>query len=127
MAVTYYQNFLLPLFLDLHARAPTYISDVNASSSIYIQDSEWSNVVMAIQRSLGQFAQITGLFGERPSPVFQAALLELEDAAAEFVSFQSQWGPGRSGAGDMAYQKGSFEEAAKLLESVIKFLVQTTD
>lgn len=83
---------------------------------------DWEAISAGVHRSQFLLAQTTILFGERPAPSLQKALLRLEDSATAFVIFRMSWADQRSGRGELAYQSASITRSEVVLKAATAVL-----
>ncbi len=117
LALAFAKDRLSPAVSCLTAREVSYQSGFAGLAS-----GDWAAMSSAVQTSLLLLAQTTVLFGERPAPSLQEAVLALEEAETLFIGFQAGWGEQRSGQGELAYQNGSLLRSAKVLQAAINVL-----
>lgn len=106
---------LTPLVSDLHERAPSDWAQFNEDDQVGLSDLDWHRISGGARSSLLLLAQITPLSSDRISPALLEAILRLEDAATSFLGRQGNWGPSRSGKGELIYQKESLGSLERLI------------
>ena len=118
LALKFCEEQVAPTVSELASRPrPPYAMDF-----LNLSGQDWDAMHRGIARSIFQLARAIVLFGERPSPELQEAILRLEEAQNRYVGELSHWGPGRSGQGEMFYQKARIDRLAEVMDAAMGVL-----
>lgn len=113
LALRFSEEQVAPVVNKLASRPrPPYVMDF-----LNLSRQDWDAMHRGITRSIFQVARALVLFGERPSPELQEAILRLENSQHRYIDELSHWGPGRSGQGEMFYQKARIDRLAEVMDA----------